>query len=535
MQAISSLKKFFSFNSYLPDYAPVYISRRALAASSLVMLASCGGSTAPDGTAVTMDTGTKVAGLVVSIGAGLGIDLDLDGDSGAVPRAVCGPGSRPETGLQGQVPQADRLSGRSQEGYSCNLQRIGQYQGEGATWVNPFYRNCAYMGTSFYGIATKKSQGAQVVDLSDPTHPRFATNLTSPSFLAGTWESMKTNEKRGLLGGVAAGPIVGVGLFDVYDLNADCAQPQLQNTFDGLTVPVNAVGHEGNWAPDGLTYWSSGVAGGSLTAIDVTNPKQPRIVYTGTSVINNHGFSLSEDGNRMYLTTSFPAGLTILDVSDVQKRLPVPVIRQLGVLVWNPAGASQHSIPVTWGGKPYLIVTDELLAETVRIIDISDELKPIVVKEIRLEIHLPQNLLARTADTAGNGLFGYEAHYCTVDRKTNPTALACGFFQSGVRVFNVVDPLKPKEIAYYNPPAQVGKNAILQGSEHVAGVGRVNAMVDANLTADWCSSPPRFVGSDQLWVTCQDNGVQVLKFTNNVYKKLTNSNNPKLEWREMDD
>lgn len=36
-----------------------------------------------------------------------------------VPRAECGPGSLPETGLQGQVPRTDRDSGRTAEGYRC--------------------------------------------------------------------------------------------------------------------------------------------------------------------------------------------------------------------------------------------------------------------------------------------------------------------------------------------------------------------------------------------------------------------------------
>jgi len=38
----------------------------------------------------------------------------------------------------------------------------------------------------------------------------------------------------------------------------------------------------------------------------------------------------------------------------------------------------------------------------------------------------------------------------------------------------------------------------------------------ADLTADWCSSPPQFV-NDQLWVTCNDNGFMALKFTNGAY------------------
>src|SRR3546814_225551 len=156
----------------------------------------------------------------------------------------------------------------------------------------------------------------------------------------------------------------------------------------------------------------------------------------------------------------------------------------------------------------------------------------------------------RTADTVGDGAFGYESHYCAVDRSADPTALACGYFQSGVRVFNVVDPLQPYEIAYYNPPAQTGKGLSLQHSLHawIGGLlppisdlytsdsgasadtvatdaryvgGFVAALpgllaaagsgpVSGNLSADWCSSPPRFVGN-QLWVTCMDNGFMALQ------------------------
>lgn len=46
---------------------------------------------------------------------------------GPVPRAQCGPGSRPETALQGSVPVADRASGRSAQGYTCNAELVGHY------------------------------------------------------------------------------------------------------------------------------------------------------------------------------------------------------------------------------------------------------------------------------------------------------------------------------------------------------------------------------------------------------------------------
>ena len=462
-----------------------------------------------------------------------------------IQRASCGAGSQPETGLQGQVPLADRKSGRSQQGYSCNMELVGQYQGEGATWVNPFYDKCAYMATAFNGIPFKRSQGVQVVDLSDTSKPRLSTNLTSPAFFTGTWETLKVNDKRGLLAGVAVGPAVGAAFFDVYDISDNCAKPVLANSFSGnLTLPANVLGHEGNWSPDGLTYWASGLAGGSLTAIDVTNPKKPRIVYTGTTVVVNHGFELSEDGKRMYLSTAFPGGVVILDVSDVQARKAVPIVRQVGSVFWNTASAGQHTIPVTMQGKPYLVAVDEFGSESVKFIDISDETKPRVASKLQLEIHLPQHANERLKDVTGNGLFGYEAHYCSVDRRIEPTAMACGFFQSGVRVFDIRDPFNVKEIAYFNPPAQVGKASRLHGSEHtsllVGNVGGLSASdvgnlnqgsvpailtgvlanplaLGSNLTADYCSSPPKFVGSDQLWVTCQDNGVMVLKFKNAAY------------------
>lgn len=142
----------------------------------------------------------------------------LIGASQASP-ASCDTGSRPEPSIQGQVPLADRQSGRSQQGYTCNMQLLGQYQGEGTTWVNPSYADCAYMGTTFTGIPTKKSQGVQVVDARNPAKPVLSTNLASPAFLLSTWESLKVNEKRGLLAGVAVGPIL---LWECPQAQAGC-------------------------------------------------------------------------------------------------------------------------------------------------------------------------------------------------------------------------------------------------------------------------------------------------------------------------
>ncbi|HEV7535532.1 MAG TPA: hypothetical protein VGP90_07850, partial [Acidimicrobiia bacterium] len=62
---------------------------------------------------------------------------------------------------------------------------------------------------------------------------------------------------------------------------------------------------------------------------------------------------------------------------------------------------------------------------------------------------------AERADPTWNAvapsLFQYDDHYCTPDRLHDPTILACAQIMSGLRVYDIRDPLHPREIAYYNP------------------------------------------------------------------------------------
>src|ERR1041384_5884363 len=63
-----------------------------------------------------------------------------------VPRATCGRADHTESGLQGQTPPRERTSGDSERGYNCNLELVGQFQGEGAfSQDGPAYSgDCAY-------------------------------------------------------------------------------------------------------------------------------------------------------------------------------------------------------------------------------------------------------------------------------------------------------------------------------------------------------------------------------------------------------
>ena len=480
-----------------------------------------------------------IAAMGVSIAAlGLGMaPLPAAGASavfeGPVPRADCHGDPMQEDALQGEVPLKDRNDGRSQLGYKCNLALVGQHQGQGAGWQNAWYDHCDYYDTKTAsgapGGATpgngngngQTSPGTQVMDVSNPAHPVLTTNLDTPA-MDGPWESLKVNQKRGLLAGVGGFGSDGDGplYFDVYDVKGDCAHPKLLSS-SPIDIPI---GHEGNWAPDGMTYYGTSIFTGTIAAIDVTDPTQPSWITTWKNASINHGVALSDDGKTLYAADPSSSngghnGLDIIDVGNIQGRSGgMPSSTPIGSVYWTDGSTAQHPIPVFYGTHPYIVFVDEGGAGAARIIDIADPKNPAVISKLKLQIHMPANATVATADTNGNGLFTYQGHYCAVDREYDPTAVACGYFQSGIRVFDIRDPHHPREIAYYNPPAQVAKHGQLPGSEHDGGPNNGNP---PNMTADWCSSQVRFYtapdGSHQLWAQCQDNGFMVLKFTNNAY------------------
>lgn len=161
--------------------------------------------------------------------------------STAASRAECGPGSMPETGLQGDVPAEDRNSGRSRDGYSCNMSQIGGYSGRGGGITSTNFEHCSYVGSFFPGNLLGPAQGVQVLDVSDPANPALTATLTEPAMLAGTWESLKVNTARKLLVGTGVPLLTGVGLMSVYDIS-DCAHPKLLNpgpgTDLGMLLPI---------------------------------------------------------------------------------------------------------------------------------------------------------------------------------------------------------------------------------------------------------------------------------------------------------
>ena len=126
-----------------------------------------------------------------------------------------------------------------------------------------------------------------------------------------------------------------------------------------------------------------------------------------------------------------------------------------------------------------------------------------------LETHDPANCSKVLPDLAGLSSFTYGSHYCSVDNRHDATTLACGYFNSGIRVFDIRNPERPKEIAYYNP---AGTTTASPGSNHNRSGGWGAG------GPDWCNAQIRLdAATASLQTTCQDNGFLSLKFTNGAW------------------
>jgi len=456
-----------------------------------------------------------------------------------VPKAICGRMDRAETGLQGQTTPDERSSGKSERGYNCNLELVGQFQGEGAFSQDgpAFLDNCAYYATE--NRSGQKHPGLVVMDVSDPRHPQPTVYLDDTPAGRNPHETLKVNKVRKLL---AVAESNGPG-FAVYDLSADCRHPVLKSS---ITLPGSQA-HMGGWAPDGMTYYvgqaNRGI-GGTLPIVDVSDPSNPKLLRTWTFSGDGrpHDVNFNAAGTRLYAgqpgqfantgSSVGPDGLVVLDVSDIQFRRRDPQIRIVGKLFWEDQGQVEQMYPFTINGGQYVVSTDEsggaggaggLRAACARkaspfgyaqIIDLTDETKPKIVSKLMLEVNNPANCDALLNDPpdAGGGTPVYNCERCTADRANNPTMLACGYQNAGLRVFDIRDPYHPKEIAYFKPPAV--RKAFLPGSGSWAqGVDR---------TFDKISGFPRFHkvpanGSHgremQIWFVSDGNGFQVVRFT----------------------
>jgi len=427
--------------------------------------------------------------LLLAVG-GLGLSgvVSATGESfpAPTPQGRCGPGARPETGIQGRVPLADYTSGRVNRGYRCNTRQVAH---QGATggfkvlrYTDRHGRTCAYYDSTLLFpkdvlFNAARGLGVIVLDMTDPSRPRKTATLTTPAMLS-PHESLLLNKKRGLVGAVLGNPATNLGILDLYDVSSDCRHPELQSS-----TPTAILGHESGWSPDGRTYYAASTSGLTFVAIDVTDPTAPQRIFQQFGV-NYHGLRVSDDGNTMYVANIgnqsgariASGGLRILDVSEIQAREPDPKVHVVADLSWPEHSIPQVAEPFTRNGRQYLLEVDEYANYSLtagptqssapvgaaRIIDVTDPKRPVVVSDLRLAVNQPgARQGAQQLDPgAAIPVQGYAGHYCSVPTRANPRVVACSFIVSGLRIFDISRLAHPVEVGYFNKPIMPGTKSI---------------------------------------------------------------------------
>ena len=427
----------------------------------------------------------------------------------AASPASCGPGDRLETGLQGQMPMADRATGRAAEGFNCNLDEVGFFAS--TSFANfDTYENCAYYSDTI-GLYSAEG-GTIVLDVSDPRRPVKTDYLTARS-TQNAGESLRVNLARGLLVadrytindfGEVTTPETTRSLA-VYDVKGDCRHPRL---LADVIMPT-AVGHEGCFQPDGFVYYMASTS--TITPIDLTDPRNPKQLSEPWER-GIHGCSTSDDGKRGYFGDIGAGRMLVADTSEVQARKPGAQMRDVGEFATPNNSGQQATIPITYGGRPYLLDWSEY-TELGRpcvpgdgresnfgyavILDISDDAHPKEVSRMQTEVQKPEHCAEVSGDSValttqglkagdvfpliGSRVFLYDTHYCSTDRLHDPTIVACAAFASGIRVYDIRDPRAPREIAYYNP----GSVKSPDGTAFVANATVARPVIRSDLGQIW--------------------------------------------------
>jgi len=450
-----------------------------------------------------------VAGLV---GASLGLG-DAEAETPLVPEPVvheqaglCGAGDLPETGIQGDVPKADQDSGRAELGYNCGLSLVGHevLDADGRTptgnanmaWAG----DCAYVagrGTLFGDPQPTPGDGVAVIDVSDPTAPTHVRTLRTPGAVATseTLHAVETEERSILVVGQYGNALPGVTPMDVYDVT-DCAAPVLLETYwwpenvhnltvsgDGryafATQPLQVADLSPLYDADpatGVTYLGNldNEVPAPLLAprpvADLDDLLPGEVNELSRSKYLAHEAWPSHDGTMLYVGGQLPTfeALSILDLTAWLDRTsgapagPPVVVSQrsgrghsvrTGTIRDDDGSVVQrlllHSEESVFGGANGCLPEDlNPFAGPAQpwLTDITDPTDPVELVQFGLEINEPEHCLTQLESGTNSSV-----HYHDVDDPDDTTFVMASMWNAGLRVFDIREPERPVEVAYFNP------------------------------------------------------------------------------------
>ena len=510
--------------------------------------------------------GLSVLTLTVIAVAGCGSDDDPAADPGPVPLTVpkvasCSAGDKPETALQGQVPAALRAAGYT--GFNCNLRLVGQYQGEGGNWSSATFIDSAQRACAYYSTAARQRHagpGREPGRAGDrhqrPRHSRCATSVAHHARDAGSvgvaarQPRAQVPDRRQRRRTAAAARRSTSTTCPAIAARRSCWQRggrhRHRRRRRAPTPPDRPRRQHRTGRADLLHRRPPHRL---YHAVDVTNPTKPKLIATFD--MRNLGLTGSvSTACRSATTATAPTRTTRArfrgpamrrsERAALEQRLRRSSTRRRcrracrtrrssasPPRCYKDGSVAQHTIPVNdrrqavhgdgrrRRGRRGLADHANATAQAAcaagpRAVPDGAHLR----HQRRAE---PEGgLQADARDARSEELRAGGARHRRACRRsptavttaasttaTTPTALACSYFNSGIRVFDIRDPERPKEIAYYNPPTAT------------LGAG-VEPPCSAKWRAggpDWCASRLDFdFENKQLITMCQDNGLLVLQF-----------------------
>lgn len=302
--------------------------------------------------------------------------------------------------------------------------------------------------------------GTTILDASDPSDLGIKWQNQAPE----GGHNHKVQVADGLLmtnhEAFRGGPPSRVGMA-IYDLS-DPFSPQEVGFWDSTGKGVHRIVYEGGQyaylsaTPDG---WRERI----WYVIDVSDPEQPferaRWWWPGMKDDETPTWPDSESrsvhhamvhGDRAYVGF-WDSGLAILDLSNLDD---ISVVSHLN---WEVGGHTHTALPMP--GRDLVVITDEAVTDgcdddphMVRIVDISDETKPEVVSIAPV----PEG------DFCDRGLrFGAHClHENRPDSYRSAEVVFTTYFNGGLRVYDLADPMNPRDIAHWIPECPPGQQAI---------------------------------------------------------------------------
>jgi hypothetical protein len=248
--------------------------------------------------------------------------------------------------------------------------------------------------------------GLTVFDVSDPRHPIFKASISLPgdSYWNGVWAKGDALYIASLNSGLL-----------VYDITNPGA-PEFVRSFAAGPEGVHTVLVDGNRL-HAMSLDSS------TRVFDVTNPLSPVLLQSIALPVE-----LSSGGphdafayeGRLYVSNGF-GGLSVMDVTDLEN------VRHLGQFVHGGGAYAHHSEVGTFAGRTIAFEGGETSGAHLRVLDVTDPAHIVKIGEFRLRpVTSIHNFLLRG------------------------TRLYVAWYQEGLRVLDVSNPTRPRQVAHYN-------------------------------------------------------------------------------------